>query len=109
MGKFKIGQIVVTNRDVKTVREISEQEITIHKGEKAIVGPDQNMYHFNGVIREIPGRLMENGYDVDGLAEWICHYLSANCNDFNRMIEGRDDLAQEMKEYVAAALYNIGF
>ena len=70
--KYKIGQILTSNRDVEVEKALSGEKVVIPKGNKIIIGADKLAHHIrDGMIQPLADGSEVEGYDDTGIAEYI--------------------------------------
>lgn len=107
--KYRIGEILVSEEPTVIETALSGRKITIPKGNKVIIGPDKFAHHIrNGYIQPLQSEAIVEGYEPNGLAEWIFTYLNINL-DLDEMLMEFDKTEESFKEKIAEALQEIGF
>ena len=77
-NKYKIGEMFTVKEDYEGTLALSETKKTIRKGSKIIIGADRLAHHMNdGMIQPLSKDAEVEGYDAEGLAEFIFHDI---CN-----------------------------
>lgn len=106
--KYKIGEILTSNREVVVERALSGDKVVIPEGTKVIIGADRMAHHIkNGCIQPLTTGTEVSGYDSDGIAEFIYLWMSTQL-PINE-IETDWDLGENtIKDIIAEALEEIG-
>lgn len=106
--KYKIGQILTSTKDVVIEKALSEEKVTIPKGNKIIIGADKLAHHIrDGMIQPLADGSEVKGYDSSGLAEYIYICLKARLPIDEWMDDyeiSKDDIVEEIE----CALDDIG-
>lgn len=105
---YEIGQVLVANQDIELERGITGEKVAIRAGTKTYVGADRFAHHTNGFIRHFPESTSIEGYDVDGIAEWVFNYIYRQL-PLDVALEEAEISHEEFKEYIAEALQELGF
>ena len=104
----KIGQILTSNCEME-VEKMFGEKVVIPKGNKVIIGADNLAHHLrNGMIQPLGENIEVEGYDVEGIAEFIFSWISR----FYPIDEMFEDYEVDKKEFVSeieCALDEIGF
>ena len=109
MMKYKIGQILKTSKDQVLYKALSEEPEEIKKGTRIIIGPDKFAHYLRGMMIQPLGEdAVVEGYDVEGLAEFLYLWLRTHFN-IDEMLESYDDTEKDFIECIAEALEEIGF
>ena len=107
--KYKIGEILVSKEPTVIETVLSGKKVTIPAGNKVIIGPDKFAHHIrNGYIQPLQSEAVVEGYDTDGLAEWIYLYLN-NHMHLEEMLADYDETEDYFKAKITEALMEIGF
>ncbi len=105
---YKIGQILTSNCEME-VEKMFGEKVVIPKGNKVIIGADNLAHHLrNGMIQPLGENIEVEGYDVEGIAEFIFSWISR----FYPIDEMFEDYEVDKKEFVSeieCALDEIGF
>ena len=105
---YKIGQILTSNCEME-VEKMFGEKVVIPKGNKVIIGADNLAHHLrNGMIQPLGENIEVEGYDVEGIAEFIFSWVSR----FYPIDEMFEDYEVDKKEFVSeieCALDEIGF
>ena len=104
--KYNIGQILTLNQDIEVETVLSTR--TIRKGSKAIVCADGFIKHDNGMLRPLGDDNSAEGYDLDGIAEWIYRHLR-KWHNIDEFLDEYEIEQEEFIETIAEALRDIGF
>lgn len=107
--QYKIGQILTSKIDTEVEKSLSGQKVTIPSGNKIIIGADCLAHHIkNDMIQPLGNNAEVNGYDTNGLAEYL--YISMKSRfPFKEMMEDFDITEKEIKDEIEFALEEIGF
>ena len=74
--KYKIGQILISSRDVEVEKALSGEKVIIPKGNKIIIGADKLAHHIrDGMIQPLADGSEVDGYDDTGIAKYIFMYV----------------------------------
>lgn len=105
---YKIGQILTSNCEME-VEKMFGEKVVIPKGNKVIIGADNLAHHLrNWMIQPLGENIEVEGYDVEGIAEFIFSWISR----FYPIDEMFEDYEVDKKEFVSeieCALDEIGF
>ena len=106
--KYKIGEILISNREVTVEKCISGEKVVLPEGNKVIIGADRLAHHIKtGAIQTLTTGTEVSGYDSDGIAEFIYLWMSTQL-PVNE-IETYWDLGENtIKDIIAEALEEIG-
>lgn len=108
-NNYKIGQILVSKVDTEIEKEFSGEKIIIPKGNKVIIGADKLAHHLkNSFIQPIQADSLVDGYDKDGLAEYLYLWLRTHF-EVDEMLENYDTTKENFISEIVDALENIGF
>ena len=106
--KYKIGQILTSNRDVEVEKALSGEKVVIPKGNRIIIGADKLAHHIrDGMIQPLADGSEVEGYDDTGIAEYIFICLKAHLPIDDWMEEygiSKDEIVEEIE----CALDDIG-
>lgn len=106
--KYKIGQILTSNCDVE-VEKAFGGKVIIPKGSKIIIGADKFAHHLkNGMIQPLHKDIIVDGYDAEGMAEYLTKKLCATL-PLEEMFEGYGIEKEEFEEEISSFLDDIGF
>lgn len=106
--KYKIGQILTSNCDVE-VEKMFGEKVIIPKGNKIIIGADKFAHHFrNGMIQPLQEGIVVDGYDTEGIAEYLTKKLSA-IFPLEEMLGDYDIEKARFEEEIDFLLNDIGF
>lgn len=106
--KYKIGQILTSTKDVVIEKALSEEKVTIPKGNKIIIGADKLAHHIkNGMIQPLAHDMEVEGYDSSGIAEYIYICLKAHL-PIDDWMEDYDISKDDIVEEIEYALDEIG-
>lgn len=109
MAAYKIGQILTSTKDVAVKKALSNETVIIPKGNKIIIGPDKLAHHLrNGMVQPLCKDDTVEGYDAEGLAEYLLLILKAHF-PIAEMLEDYDLEEKELKDEIEYALDDIGF
>lgn len=105
---YKIGQILTSNCDVEVEKALSGDKVVIPKGNKIIIGADKLAHHMrNGMIQPLGENIEVNGYDSEGIAEFIFSWMS-RFYPIDEMFEDYEVDEKEFKSEMEYALEEIG-
>ena len=106
--KYKIGQILTSTEEIVVEKALSEEKVTIPKGNRIIIGGDKLAHHIrDGMIQPLADGSEVKGYDSSGLAEYIYICLKARLPIDEWMDDyeiSKDDIVEEIE----CALDDIG-
>lgn len=106
---YKIGQILTSNQDIEVEKALSEEKVIIPKGNKIIIGADKLVHHLkNGMIQPLAKDLQVEGYDCNGIAEYLYMHLR-NHFEIDEMLDMYEDTKDRLIEEIEYALDDIGF
>ena len=106
--KYKIGQILTSNRDVEVEKALSGEKIVIPKGNKIIIGADKLAHHIrDGMIQPLADGSEVEGYDDTGIAEYIFICLKAHL-PIDDWMEEYEISKNDIIEEIECALDEIG-
>ena len=106
--KYKIGQILTSNRDIE-VEKMFGEKVIIPKGNKIIIGADKFAHHLkDGMIQPLQECIIVDGYDTEGIAEYLTKKLSA-IFPLEEMLEDYDIEKARFEEEIDFLLDDIGF
>ena len=106
--KYKIGQILTSNRDVEVEKALSGEKVVIPKGNKIIIGADKLVHHIrDGMIQPLSDGSEVKGYDSSGLAEYIYICMKAHL-PITEWMEDYEISKNEIVEEIEDALDEIG-
>ena len=98
--KYKIGQILTSNRNIEVEKMF---------GEKVIIGADKFAHHLkDGMIQPLQKDTIIEGYDSEGIAEYLVKKLSAMF-PLEEMLEDYDIEKERFEEGIYFLLDDIGF
>lgn len=104
---YKIGQILTAKEDVEVEKAISGNKDIIKKGTKVIIGADGLAHHIHsGMIQPLADKEV-NGYDCEGLAEYLFIVLKARF-PLKEMMEDYEVTENGLREEIEYALDEIG-
>ena len=107
--EYKIGQILTSKTDLVVEKALTDEKITVPKGNKVIIGADKLAHHIKtGMIQPLGDDAKVKGYDTTGIAEYLYMYLR-NHFEIDEMLEGYDDTKERFVEEIEYALDDIGF
>lgn len=109
--KFSIGDVFEVTEDYKAKAVLSNEGVSIPKGEKIIIGADKLAHHIgSGMISPIGKDSIVDGYNAEGIAKYICLFLRSHLAfDLDEMLEGYDFTMNELADEIQYALEEIGF
>lgn len=109
--KFSIGDIFEVTQIYNGKSVLSNEEVTIPKGEKIIIGADKLGHHISsGMISPIGEASTVEGYNAEEIAKYICLFLRSHLAfDLGEMLEGYDFTMNELADEIQYALEEIGF
>lgn len=106
--KYKIGQILTSNRDVEVEKALSGEKVVIPKGNKIIIGADKLAHHIrDGMIQPLADGSEVEGYDDAGIAKYILMCLRAHF-PVDDWMEEYGISEDEITEEIECALDEIG-
>ena len=106
--KYKIGQILTSNRNIE-VEKMFGEKVIIPKGNKIIIGADKFAHHLkDGMIQPLQKDTIIEGYDSEGIAEYLVKKLSAMF-PLEEMLEDYDIEKERFEEGIYFLLDDIGF
>ena len=106
--KYKIGQILTSNRDVEVEKALSGEKVVIPKGNKIIIGADKFAHHIrDGMIQPLSDNLEVERYDSSGLAEYIYMWLESHL-PIAEWMEDYEISKNDIIEEIECALDEIG-
>lgn len=106
--KYKIGQILISSRDVEVEKALSGEKVIIPKGNKIIIGADKLAHHIrDGMIQPLEDGSEVDGYDDTGIAEYIFMCLKAHL-PIDEWMEDYEISKDEIIEEIECALDEIG-
>lgn len=106
--KYKIGQILTSNRDVEVEKALSGEKVVIPKGNKIIIGADKLAHHIrDGMIQPLADGSEVEGYDDAGIAEYIFICLKAHL-PVEEWMEEYEISKNDIIEEIECALDEIG-
>lgn len=107
--KYRIGQILTSNRDIEIEKAISGEKVIVPKGNKVIIGADKFVHHIKSeMIQPFKEGIEVEGYDTRGLALYLYMCLS-NSFPIDEMLENYDCTKESFIEEIEYSLDNIGF
>lgn len=105
--QYKIGQILTSNREIELETAISGTKIRVPAESKVIIGADKLAHHINGMIQPIAKDIKVDGYDAEGLTEYLMICLK-NRYPLEEFFEDYDVDENDFKEEIEFALNEIG-
>lgn len=106
--KYKIGQILTSNRDIE-VEKMFGEKVIIPKGNKIIIGADKFAHHLkDGMIQPLQKDTIVEEYDTEGIAEYLMKKLS-EVFPLEEMFEDYGIEKEEFEEEIDFLLDDIGF
>lgn len=106
--QYKIGQILTSKHEIEVETAISGKKVKIPAGNKVIIGADKLAHHIrDGMIQPIAKNIKVDGYDAEGLAEYLMIYLK-NRYPLEEFFEDYDIDENDFKEEIEFALDEIG-
>lgn len=106
MNKYKIGQIL-TLEGITLICDLSGYIKEVPKGSKVIIGADKFKRYFKGgYMVPLPEGTEVEGYDHEGLAEWIFRRLEGYY-DLGDALEDFGIDVDDFKEVIEDALFDI--
>lgn len=106
--KYKIGQILTSNRDMEVEKALSGEKVVIPKGNKIIIGADKLAHHLRtGMIQSL-GTAEVEGYDSEGLAAYLLLVLKAHF-PIDEMLEDYEISERMLLDEIEYAFDDIGF
>lgn len=107
-GKYKYGELLVSNTDVTVELALSEEKVTIPKGSKVVIGFDGMAHHLRGgYIQPIESSAQIEGFSNDGIVETLYLYLF-NQLPLRDMMEDYDVSPNDFKRVMVEALEELG-
>ena len=107
--KYKIGQILTSNQDTEVEKALSGEKVVIPKGNKIIIGADKLVHHLRtGMIQSL-GTAEVEGYDSEGLAEYLLFVLKAHFPIIDEMLEDYEISERMLLDEIEYAFDDIGF
>ena len=107
--QYKVGQILTSKRETELETAIYGTKVKVPAGNKVIIGADKLAHHIrNGMIQPIAKDIKVDGYDVEGLAEYLMIYLK-NRYPLEEFFEEYDVDENGFREEIEFALDEIGF
>lgn len=107
MADYKIGQILTSKEDVEIEKAISGEKVTIPKGNKVIIGADKLAHHIrNGYVQPLAEGSTVNGYDTNGIAEYL-YIVLRNHLPIDEMMEDYEISKQDIIDEIECALDEI--
>ena len=107
MADYKIGEILTSTKDQELETMFGDKTV-IPKGSKVIIGADRLAHHFHdGEIQLISKDSTVQGYDPDGIAEYLFTFLSY-VYPMNDMLDDYDISEDEFKKEIEYRLREIG-
>ena len=104
--KYKIGQILTSNQDTEVEKALSGEKVVIPKGNKIIIG--ELAHHLRtGMIQPL-GTAEVEGYDSEGLAEYLLFVLKAHF-PIDEMLEDYEISERRLLDEIEYAFDDIGF
>ena len=75
---YKIGQILISTEELELEKALSGEKVIIPKGNEVIIGGDNFAHHIrSNIIQVLPIDAVIEGYDCEGLADYIVRKLKA--------------------------------
>lgn len=106
--KYKVGQILTSNTDVVVEKAMSEEKVTIPKGNRIIIGADKLAHHIrNGMVQPLADDLKVEGYDSFGIAEYIYMWMESHL-PIAEWMEDYEISKNDIIEEIECALDEIG-
>lgn len=97
----KIGQLFRFTQDFEFDTAFGEKR-TIPRGTRAIVGADGFAHYLDGTIQPLGDAVKVEGYDTDGMTEWIYKFVQRVLD--NDMLEDYEVSDDDVKEQIREAL-----
>lgn len=109
--EFRIGDVFEVTEDYKAKLVLSDEEETIPKGEKVIIGADKLAHHIgSGMISPIGEDSTVEGHNAEGIAKYICLFLRSHLAfDLDEMLDEYDHTINDLADEIQYALEEIGF
>ena len=105
---YKVGQILEANCDTEVEKALSGEKVVIPKGNKIIIGADKFAHHLrDGMIQPLQKDAIVEGYDSEGIAEYLTKKLSA-IFPLEEMLEDYDIEKERFEEEIDFLLDDIG-
>ena len=100
--EFSIGDVFEVTETYKGKSVLLNEEVTILKGEKIIIGADKLAHHISsGMISPIGKDSTVEGYNAEGIAKYICLFLRSHLAfDIDEMLEGYDFTMNELADEI---------
>lgn len=109
MQKYKIGQLMVAKKDIEIESELTGTKTIVLKGSKVIIGPDRLAHYYsNGKCQNIAKDAVVEGYDAEGLADYLYTMLNSRY-DLDQHLEDQDCTKYDFMDSIAEYLREIGF
>ena len=106
--KYKIGQILTSNREIVVEKALSGEKITMPKWNRVIIGADKLAHHIRyGMIQPLSDDSEVEGYDSRGIAEYIYICLKAHL-PLDDWMEDYEIYENDIIEEIECALDEIG-
>lgn len=106
MSKYKIGQILVSKEEKEVETTFGRKDV-IPKGNKVIITAYGMGHHIrNGMKQPLPKDDVVEGYDTEGLAEYLFTCMKRNL-PIEEIMEDYDLTKTDVKEVIEEALDEI--
>lgn len=104
---YGIGQKLVFAEDRIQAKAFGHSTL-IRKGTPVFIGADKRFAHYlNGDIQPLGDSIQVQGYNTDGLAEWVYEYVSGQM-PLDDMIEEYGETKENFIKIVSEALQELG-
>ncbi|MDD3337858.1 MAG: hypothetical protein PHS82_03280 [Lachnospiraceae bacterium] len=105
---FKYGQLLISRKEMKVQKALSEEEEILPIGNKVVIGFDGLAHHLqNGMIQPMAKDCVIAGHSSTGIVEALYGYLRTWL-PLSDMMEAYDVTEDEFKEKCIEALEEIG-
>ena len=107
METLQIGQILISEKE-HTIETCMGNELVIPAGNEVIVGADGYGHHLNSGLIQSLGDAKIEGYDTEGIAEYLWEWLSARLPT-DEWVSGWDLTDAMIIDTIECALDEMGF
>ena len=105
---YRLNRDEFSKHEIEVETAISGKKVKIPAGNKVIIGADKLAHHIrDGMIQPIAKNIKVDGYDAEGLAEYLMIYLK-NRYPLEEFFEDYDIDENDFKEEIEFALDEIG-
>ena len=106
--KYKIGEVLTSNRDVEVEKALSGEKVVIPKGNRIIIGADKLAHHIRDeMVQPLADGSEVEGYDASGIAEYIFICLKSHL-PVDEWMEDYEISKDEIIEEIECALDELG-